>query len=244
MQQNLPQHIAVIPDGNRRWAKSRSLVPWAGHNKGRERFHEISEAVFALGIPYFTFWAASEDNLSKRSAAEINYLISIMRQSLLSRMADDLLKNQVRFRVLGRWRDCSCFQYLTPPIDALEHKTRLFDKYSLTILLGYDGKHELVETIQKNLYLWFLKLTREPSQPLDFETIRKASWGGELPSVDLVIRTGEKDAGWFHNSSGFMMLHTADSEFYFSKTLWPDFSEQELRKILKEYGKRERKLGR
>ncbi|MBI2064009.1 MAG: di-trans,poly-cis-decaprenylcistransferase [Candidatus Yanofskybacteria bacterium] len=244
MEQKLPRHIAVIPDGNRRWAKHFGLTSFTGHLKGRERFHEISKFAFDLGIPYFTFWAMSEDNLSKRASAEINGLISLMQESLCGPMADDLLKNQIRLRVLGGWKNKSNFDCLAHIIDDLENKTRLFDKHNLTILLGYNGTTELVEAVQKNLYFWFLKLTGEPSQPLDFETIRQAAWTSELPPVDIVIRTGETQENWSHNSSGFMMLHATDSETRYSKTLWPNFSEQEFKKIVEEYGKRERKFGK
>lgn len=244
MEKKLPKHVVVIPDGNRRWAESRGLPKILGHSEGKKRFHEISEAAFELGIPYFTFWAMSEDNLNKRETSEIDYLIALMQETLKSRMADHLLKNQIKFRVLGRWRAISRYDCLAPLIDDLENRTRLFDKRHLTIWLGYDGRTELVETVQKNLYLWFLKLTREPSQLLDFETIRQAAWGGELPPVDLEIRTGEMQENWLHNSSGFMMLHTANSEIRLSQTLWPDFSVEEFKQIVAEYGQRERKFGR
>ena len=244
MQQNLPKHIFVIPDGNRRWAKSRGLATGRGHLEGRERFHEISKVMFDLGIPFFTFWAMSENNLNKRGPAEIKNLISLLQESLRNRMADDLLKNQIRFRVLGRWRDYFFFKHLTSLIDMLENRTLFFDKYNLTILLGYDGKTELVEAIQKIIMNTYQLAGPDRNLKPDFETIRQAAWAGELPPVDLEIRTGEKDDGWFHNSSGAMMLHTTDSEIRSSKTFWPDFSEQELKKIIEEYARRERKLGR
>ena len=244
MQQKLPQHVAVIPDGNRRWARLRGLPDEDGHREGRSVFHKISKTAFNLGIPYFTFWAMSEDNHAKRNAIEISSLVSLLKGALESNWTQDLFENQIRFRVRGKWRELTTTKNLARLIDNLEKKTRAFQKHNLTIMLGYDGTTELVETVQKNLYLWFIKLTREPSQPLDFETIRRAAWGGELPRVDLVIRTGEKDDDWSHNSSGFMMLHTANSEIHSSKTLWPDFSEQEFKKILGEYGQRERKFGK
>lgn len=238
MQQNLPKHVTATPDGGRRWAKLRDLPTLMGHMEGRERFHEISKIAFDLGIPYFTFWAMSEDNLNKRETSEIDGLISLMQESLKSRMADDLLKNQIRFRVLGRWRSMSRYNCLAPLIDDLENKTRLFEKHNLTIMLGYDGTIELEEDIQKNLATW---IQWEPR--LSFEMIRRASWAGILPPVDLVIRTGETMENWFHNSSGFMMLHTANSEIRLSQTLWPDFSVEEFKKIVAEYGQREHKLG-
>ena len=82
MQNNLPRHVFIIPDGNRRWAMSRHLAPWEGHIQGRERFHEISDVAFECGIPYFTFWAASEDNLTKRDPLEIHFLTELLQKEL------------------------------------------------------------------------------------------------------------------------------------------------------------------
>lgn len=245
MEQKLPRHIAVTPDGSRRWAKSYGLTKIMGHSEGRKRFHEISKAAFELGVSYFTFWAMSEDNLNKRETAEIDYLISLMHESLQSRIADDLLKNQIRFRVLGRWRSINRYNCLTPLIDDLENRTRFFDKNNLTIWLGYDGTIEstsaVLEIIMKN---W--KPTSSNPQTMIAETAEKimgSLWSRELPPVDLVIRTGETRENWFHNSSGFMMWHTANSEIRLSQTLWPDFSVEEFKQIVAEYGQRERKFG-
>ena len=244
MQQNLPQHIAVIPDGNRRWARLRGLPDKDGHREGRATFHKISKVAFQLGIPYFTFWAMSEDNHAKRSTTEIGSLVSLLKEVLEGDWTKDLFENQIQFRVRGKWRELAATKHLARLIDNLERRIRSFKKHNLTVMLGYDGKHELEETVQGRIYDWMSERWWQ-TKGIDFEKIRKAlRWTGELPPVDLEIRTGETMERWFHNSAGFMMLHTADSEIHISPTLWPDFSEQEFKKIVEEYCQRERKLGK
>lgn len=241
----IPNHVAIIPDGNRRWAKSHGLSDQKGHEEGRKRFYEISRVAFGLGISYFTFWAMSEDNYFKRRVDEIDFLISLLKSGLKSHMTKDLLQDKIQFRVLGNWRKLTATKSLAALIDNLEEQTRSFDKHRLTVLLGYDGKHELTEALKKiqaALINWQPQNLLQPSE-LDFENLKKTLWTGELPPVDLVIRTGETKENWFHNSSGFMMMHATDSEVHISQTLWPDFTEKEFKKIVEEYGQRERKLG-
>src|SRR3989344_8580321 len=103
---NPPRHIAIIPDGNRRWAKQHGLSAREGHRKGVTQFREISQAVLDEGIPYFTFWAASEDNLTKRSRLEVKFLLSLLRAELERELASDKFEeNKVRVRIIGRYRE-------------------------------------------------------------------------------------------------------------------------------------------
>ncbi|MBI2063262.1 MAG: di-trans,poly-cis-decaprenylcistransferase [Candidatus Yanofskybacteria bacterium] len=245
MKSGIPNHIAIIPDGNRRWAKSKGRPSVMGHLEGKKRFHEISKIAFNLGIPYFTFWAMSEDNYRKRCATEIDYLVSLLKKGLNGRLTKDLFEKQIRFKVFGKWKELTATRVLADLIKNLEMRTANFDKHHLTLLLGYDGKQELVEAfqIQAKMRNWQPQNAWQPGE-LDFQKIKATLWTRELPPVDLVIRTGETKEHWFHNSSGFMMLHTTDSEIYISPTLWPDFSEEEFKKIIEEYGQRERKLGK
>ena len=247
MQQNLPRHVAIIPDGNRRWAKAKGLPVVNGYLEGRLRFREISQVVFDVGIPYFTFWSMSKDNFHKRSTTLVNFLLSLFKEELHSRTMDRILRNQIRFRVLGNWRDLMPNDtVLAKLIDEFEDKTKGFDRHHLTIMLGYSGTTELATGV--------LNMIRNEWKPScsawtnmvneTAEKIKESLWSRELPPVDLLIRTGEEVPGWMHNSSGFMMLHTTDSEIYSSPTLWPGFSEEEFRKIVTEYGQRERKLGK
>lgn len=229
---NLPRHVAVIPDGNRRWARGRGLLALQGHREGRLRFREIREAVWRLGIPYFTFWAASEDNLSKRSRTEVKLLALLMRQELRRVLAQkEFITKELRIRVIGRWYDILKDKTLKGLAEQLEGASRSFTRHHLTILFGYNGDREMIEAIEK--------IQKESRQPVDAALIRNALWTRDLPPVDLVIRTG----GEPHWSAGFMMWHTQNAQLYFTDTLWPDFVENELTKALADYGRRPRRFG-
>ncbi len=227
------QHIALIPDGNRRWAKEHGLVPWKGHKKGAERFFEVAESAFGFGIPYVTLWAASYDNLIKRSKIEITFLCSILRRELerkstIARFMD----NRIRVRFLGEWKKLVKDDRLITILEKRQEETKQFTDRNLTVLFGYDGTCEMMDAIKK--------LRRMAEIPVTHDTVKKNLWTHELPPVDLVVRTG----GEPHWSAGFMMWHTANSQFYFTETLWPDFDAKELQKALDDYARRERRFGK
>ncbi len=230
---HLPSHIAVIPDGNRRWARRRSLLPWKGHEKGIASFTEIADAVFGRGIPYLTLWAASEDNLTKRAKREIAYLLSYLEQWIDHEIArGDFARRGIQVKFIGRWRTIlSDRKKLAARIDALTAQTAHGEAHHLTVLFGYDGQREMLDAIRT--------LQKRPEVPARDAELRAALATGALPPVDLVIRTG----GEPHWSAGFMMWQTANSQFAFTETLWPAFGEAELLEILKDFSKRERRFG-
>jgi len=231
-------HIAVIPDGNRRWAKKHGLKPYKGHSKGLETFRKITDAIFKAGIPYFTFWAASEDNLRKRKAVEVQFLVFLLLQELKSK---ELLKkcqeNEIRLRILGNWHKILENDQLLKVINTIEGKTFRFERHHLTLLFGYDGRREMIETIQK------IKRNKLNPEQIDENVIKNSLWTCNLPPVDLVIRTGEEKPNWAHYSSGFMMWDTANAKLFFTETLWPDFSEEMLQEIIGNFSKNPRKFG-
>ncbi len=230
-QADVPTHLAIIPDGNRRWAKAQGLDPWLGHEAGVARFEEASEEAFAKGVKYFTFWASSEDNLRKRPKMEVKALLWLMEKYLARPdIVENFVKHEIRVRVLGRWEEMLESQKLQKGLKDLQEKTIGFEKKFLTILLGYDGQSEMLAALQH------LTLTR---QAVDAATLRAALWTADLPPVDLVIRTG----GEPHWSAGFMMWHVANSQLYFSRKLWPEFDKHELSLALQDYASRQRRLG-
>ncbi len=231
-EQVIPQHIAIIPDGNRRWARGQGLDAWKGHEKGSDRFRDVSEAAFQAGVKYLTVWAASEDNLKSRPALEVLALTSIIEKYLATDEAlERFVKGKVRVRVLGRWQELITKESIHTGIERLQLETSHFAEHNLTILLGYDGQSEMLAA---------LKHITVTKQAIDAATLRAALWTADLPSVDLVIRTG----GEPHWSAGFMMWHVANSQLYFTDTLWPDFDSKELEKALEDYKSRERRLGK
>lgn len=232
----IPTHLAIIPDGNRRWAKQQGLLPWEGHQKGAVQFRTIARAAFKTGISYLTLWAASEDNLLKRQKIEISALVSIFTEYIRDKESlEELREDQIRFRVLGRGREIVQSQKLDQAISDLEAETGSFVKHNLTILFGYDGRREMIDAMGK--------ISEARLSAVEYQDVKNRLWTRDLPPVDLVIRTGEEDADWAHWSSGFMMWDTANAEFYFTKTFWPAFSEQELDRALHGYQKRRQTRG-
>ena len=234
--ENLPVHIAVIPDGNRRWANLQGLPSCSGYAEGVKRFREVADAIFRRGIPYFTFWAASEDNLTRRTQNEINFLVILFKEQL-RREISSADEKQTRFRVLGRGKEIVHDPELSELIAELEEKTRAYNKHNLTILFGYSGLREMAEGVIKLIY-W-----GESPDELSFGDVKETLWTADLPPVDLVIRTGEMEQDWAHWSSGFMMWLTANAELYFPRVFWPEFSILELEKALSCYDHRQRRFG-
>jgi len=231
---NLPVHVAVIPDGNRRWARKHCFEPWIGHANGVKRFEETADAFFRRGIPYFTFWAASTDNLLKRNKKEVVYLVGLMKKQLSARIKS-VEKDKIRFLIFGQGQSIINDSDLDALISKLEKKTERYAERNLTILFGYDGFDEMTAAVNKII-------NSRPSI-INYETIKNVLWTCSLPPVDLVIRTGEPLSNWAHLSAGFMMWLTGNSKIYSPQVLWPDFTEKELDETLKEYAKEKRRFG-
>jgi undecaprenyl diphosphate synthase len=226
-------HLAIIPDGNRRWARKKNLLAWQGHREGGKRIEDIIKSMETYSeIKCLTFWIASRDNLTKRSEVEVGFLYKLFnrafKQLLGSKMIDD---HKVRVRILGDWKPLAP-KDLIETIEKLEKKTKGYSKYHLTFLLGYSGVEEMTRAIN-------LLREEKKKKKITNQEVNNYLRTGDLPPVDLLIRTG----GEPHNSSGFMMWHTADSQYYFTDTLFPAFKKRELGVAIKEYHDRERRLG-
>lgn len=231
MMENL-NHLALIPDGNRRWAKLQNKNPWDGHTEGVKRFWDIAEAAHDLGIPHVTFWAASYGNITKRTKLEVNFLFQLIRTEVSKpELVKRLTEKQVRFQVLGEWRTIIEDHALIKSIDKVMEATQQFTEKVLTILFVYDGQREMLEAVNKLI---------PQGQPVNNEQLKSALLTSLLPDVDFVIRTG----GEPHWSAGFLMWQTANSQFYFTKALWPDFKKPLLMEALADYAGRERRLGK
>lgn len=233
MHKNTLKHVAVIPDGNRRWAKKRGLPSFVGHQKGVDALEKILDKFLEMKIPYFTFWGSSMDNITKRTKGEVSYLFNIF-ENQFKRIADHerIHKNKVKINVLGRWEELFPEKTKKAIKEAIK-KTKDYDKYVLTFLMAYNGDDEMVEC---------MKTIKKKGIVFNNQTIKENLWTKELPSVDLIIRTGCSDDP--HNSAGFMMWDTTYSQLYFTDKLFPDFKEKEFEKAIKDYSERQRRLGK
>jgi undecaprenyl diphosphate synthase len=231
------KHVVLIPDGNRRWAKRKGLLPWQGHLEGAKVVGKILEKVLELKIPYFTFWGGSFDNLTKRTKKEISFLMKVYGIYFKRLLKEKRIeKEKVRINVFGRWREIFPENLKRIVEEAIE-KTKKHNRYFLSLLLAYNGTDEMLDCIRK-----ISKISRQKKIKVDENLIKENLWTGSLPPVDLVIRTGLE--GDPHNSTGFMMWQTAYSQFYFTKTLFPDFSPKEFEEAINNFLKRERRFGR
>jgi len=228
------KHLALIPDGNRRWAKKRNLPPWQGHIEGAKALEKILKKAWELKIPYFTFWGSSLDNILKREKKEVKVLFSLYQRYFEKLLKErKIFEEKVKVNFFGRWEKLFP-KNLVKTLKTLKEKTKSHNKYFLTFLLAYDGRDEMLEAIKK--------ISKKKIKKIDEKILLENLWTGELPPVDLVIRTGcEGDP---HNSAGFMMWQTAYSQFYFTKTYFPDFSPEEFEKAIKDFLKRERRFGK
>jgi len=233
----IPRHVVVIPDGNRRWARKKGLKPWIGHQEGAKNFELVLEKAAEMKIPYLTFWAGSLDNLTKRPKMEVNFLFQVYKNYFEKTIGDERIhKNQVKISVLGRWKEI-----LPPkvkePIEKAMATTKNYHQFFLTFLIAYNGTDEMLDCVRK-----IVKLSNPYPLKITEKTIKENLWTKDLPDVDLIIRTG--CANDPHNSAGFMMWQTAYSQFYFTKTLFPDFTAKDFEKIIKNYSFRQRRFGK
>ena len=232
---NLPQHIVLIPDGNRRWAKKRGLPPFFGHRQGVKTTEKILKAALDLKIPYFTFWGTSLDNVIKRSPQEVNFLFKIF-EHWFKKMAKskEVHKNFVKVNVLGRWNKLFPERVKKSIRQAIE-KTKNYRNHQLTFLMAYSGIDEMTNAVKQIAN----RKAQGKNLKIDEKLIKENLWTKDLPPVDLVIRTG----GEPHWSMGMMMWDVANTQLYFTETLLPDFSVEEFKKAIEQYSKTERRMG-
>lgn len=232
---NLPRHVVIVPDGNRRWAKKRGQLAFFGHRAGAKAAEAVLKAANKAQLECVTLWGCSVNNLTGRSSIEVKFLYKVFEQMFkkMERRLKDLERQGIRVQILGRWEEFFP-RSLKESAYRLIKKTEGFDKKTLTLLMAYDGREEMVDAIRG-----MMKEGMKPAE-VDGETVKRHLWSRNLPAVDLVIRTG----GEPHWSAGLMMWDVAEARLYFTKTLWPDFGPEEFQKALKVYASAERRYGK
>ena len=222
----VPCHVAIIMDGNGRWAKKRMLPRLAGHKKGIEAVRAVSRVARDIGIDVLTLYAFSSENW-RRPAEEVSDLMGLLKHFIKTDL-DELARENVRLRVIGDYRVFT--PDLVELIDAALAKTSGNSGSTLVIALNYGSQDEIVRAIRR--------LVADDPATIDATKVQAALDTGDLPPVDLLIRTsGEK------RLSNFMLWQAAYAELLFVDTLWPDFGAAELRSAVSAYGLRERRFG-
>ncbi len=236
--ESLPNHVAIVPDGNRRWAKKRGLAPWRGHLAGAKKTEEQVQVAFNLGLKCLSYWGGSYDNLIKRGKIEINNLFKIYERYFNKLIKDKkIYENEVKVNVIGRWREILPKTGIKAA-EELVKATESHNKRKLNFFIAYDGTHEMISAIKS-----IVKEARKNRNiTVTPDLLKEHLWTKDLPPVDLLIRTGSYDDP--HNSAGFMMWLTANSQLYFPKGFYPDFGRKEFIKAIEEFQRRERRLGK
>jgi undecaprenyl diphosphate synthase len=230
---NIPNHVAIIPDGNRRWAKQKGLKPWEGHDAGALILEKVLKESLDLGVKYVTFWGSSLDNLKKRPWREKRALLQIYRKYFFRLFSnEDIHKHQVKVNVIGKWEE-QFPSTLKKIIKDCINRTKKYKKFELNFLLAYSGDDEIIEATNRILEKYKGKAR------VTAKMIKDNLMTRDLPPVDLLIRT----AGEPHNSAGFMMWDIANAQLYFTETLWPDFDDKKMREAIVDYSNRMRRFG-
>lgn len=232
---NLPNHVTIIPDGNRRWAREKGLKPWEGHLAGADRIEELVRRALDMGIKNISFWGSSMDNLKKRPILEKKALLDIYEKYFKKLInSDEIHQNEARINIIGRWKEQFPESLKRILEDGIE-RTRKYKNYNLNFFLAYNGDDEMLMAI-KDISHKFGKTVDK----IDFKVVKENLMTKNLPAVDLLIRTG----GEPHLSAGFMMWDIANAQLYFSKKLFPDFSKKDFDLAIDDFSNRARRMGK
>lgn len=230
-----PFHVFIVPDGNRRWAKKNGFFPWQGHQRGYIVFKDILEKAWELRITHLTFWALSRENIEKRSKKEIGILFQILKKGVCElKKAVISDPRKICFHATGDFEGYIP-DAIARELRALEEHTLMHTGPILTLLIAYDGVWEMCRVMEqiKNRNGDFLTASISPNV---IHTMLATSY---LPMVDLFIRTG----GEPHLSGGALMWQMQNAHLYFTDTLWPDFSSDELECAMEQFRARKQRRG-
>ena len=227
----LPKHIAIIMDGNRRWATGRGLFKLLGHKEGAENLKRIAKYANSIGIKYLTVYAFSTENW-KRSKEEVTALMTLLKDNLI-----DYINNytgDIRIRIIGTEENIT--DELKELIKKIQEKTENNTGMTLNIAFNYGGRNEIINTTKKIA-------SKVKSGELSIEEITEETFSQNIytagqPDPDLLIRTSGEE-----RISNFLLWQIAYSEFYFTKKYWPEFSPEDLDLAIKEFNQRNRKFG-
>lgn len=221
----LPEHVGIILDGNRRWAKEQGLPTLEGHKQGAEVFKSIAKHAFSRGVKHVSAYVFSIENW-KRTEEEVGYLMNLVTRAVVEYL-EEFNKDGIKIVILGR-RD-GLRQKVLKAINRAEEATKNNNQGTLALCFNYGGQQEIADAAQK---------LANNGQKITEDSLRTNLYEAELPDVDLIIRaSGEQ------RLSNFMLWRAAYAELYFTPILWPAFTPSDFDEALKEYNKRKRRFG-
>ncbi len=231
---NIPYHVAIIPDGNRRWATERNLAPWMGHEAGAENTEVLVRKAREIGVRELSIWGSSLENLKKRPLEESRELLRIYEtyfRKLLQ--SDDIHADKVRVRFIGRFEE----QFpasLKRIVHQVREVTKDYDQFFLNFFLAYNGDDDMLSAIRS------IADSGVRGRSIDSDMVLQNLMAREIAPVDYLIRTGDEP----HLSAGFLMWHTQNSQLYFAKEYYPDFGAEAFEKSIADFSERERRFGK
>ncbi|HWR89685.1 MAG TPA: isoprenyl transferase [Dissulfurispiraceae bacterium] len=224
----IPPHIGIIMDGNGRWAEMRGLPRFEGHKRGVERVREIIEAASGIGVRVLSLYAFSIENWM-RPEDEVNVIMGLLESTLKGEFLS-FMSNGIRFRAIGDRERLP--ENIRAVIELIEAETRNNDRLILQCALSYGGRDEIIRAVKKSL-------AAAPGGEITEETVTAHLDTAGTPDPDLIIRTSGEQ-----RLSNFLLWQSAYAEFYFTPTLWPDFTKEELLEAVLEYQMRDRRFGK
>jgi undecaprenyl diphosphate synthase len=231
-QLSIPQHVAIIMDGNGRWAKQHGKERYEGHIAGVESVRRVVRAAAMSGVKYLTLYAFSTENWG-RPIAEVNAIMELFCKSVVGE-APDLKKQGVRVRIIGERTNFS--DKVLEMIDQIESVTAEGDRLTLVLAFNYSSRRELMLAMQHVAER--VEAGELRAEDITEQTIAENLMTSSMPDPDLIIRTGGEC-----RLSNFLLWQASYAEFYFPEVLWPDFDEEEFAKALEVYAQRERRYG-
>ncbi|MGE9289871.1 MAG: isoprenyl transferase [Puniceicoccales bacterium] len=232
-QNNLPEHVAIIMDGNGRWARKRFLPRIEGHRQGVKNVRKLLESLADSSIRYLTLFAFSVENW-QRPKEEVDALMELLKQ-FLRRESKLLVRNRIRLQTIGRREELP--EEIQEELSRVMEETKEFEDHVLTLALNYGSRTEIFDATRK--IADDLASGRIQETPTDWEGYRKYLYTGDIPDPDLIIRTSGE---W--RVSNFLLLQGAYAELYFCEIPWPEFTIKDFNEALASYSQRERRFGR
>ncbi|HKK19201.1 MAG TPA: isoprenyl transferase [Opitutales bacterium] len=230
---NIPRHVAIIMDGNGRWAQERGLPRIEGHRRGADAVKRTLQAAQENGVRCLTLYAFSVENW-KRPKDEVDALMDLLGQFLDDQLPE-LRKRRIRLRVVGRYQELP--EDIQKRLRKAEAETAHFTDYTAGLALNYGSRTEVVDAVKSAAAA--AQRGELDLDGLDFEQLRQHLYTGDMPDPDLVIRTSGEC-----RLSNFLMLQAAYAEIYISKVYWPDFDQNEFKAALDDFARRERRYGK
>ncbi|MFZ1720498.1 MAG: polyprenyl diphosphate synthase [Candidatus Moraniibacteriota bacterium] len=232
--ENIPNHVAIIPDGNRRWAVVHNLAPWEGHEAGAKNTEILVRKAREIGVKELSIWGSSLENLKKRPFEESRELLRIYETYFTKLLqSEDIHMDKVHVRFIGRFEEqfpASLKKIVHRVIDA----TKGYDQFFLNFFLAYNGDDDMLSAIR------LIADSGVESEFIDSDMVTRHLMTKEIAPVDYLIRTGDEP----HLSAGFLMWHTQNSQLYFAKEYYPDFGEEAFQRAIFDFSERERRFGK